>query len=160
MKFDRRSQGLDVSDDSESPDEDGTLKTGYELTEYMKQYNANTKFDYSEGYDPAKLDNFYKDQNDTLYDPNSTQLPRLLGFSYDVQKGGINIDRDTMEFLKDSFEKFMSDPLTIFQPKEMKKTFKQYGYDKTDPAMYSMICWITEANEYSGTDGMTFDEFV
>ena len=26
--------------------------------------------------------------------------------------------------------------------------------------MYSMICWITEANEYSGTDGMTFDEFV
>ena len=26
--------------------------------------------------------------------------------------------------------------------------------------MYNMICWITEANEYSGTDGITFDEFV
>ena len=26
--------------------------------------------------------------------------------------------------------------------------------------MYNMLCWITEANEYSGTDGITFDEFI
>jgi Ca2+-binding EF-hand superfamily protein len=42
----------------------------------------------------------------------------------------------------------------------MMKTFKQHGYDKTNPAMYSMICWITDANEFSGTAGMTFEEFV
>ena len=42
----------------------------------------------------------------------------------------------------------------------MKKSFKQYGYDKSEPAMYSMISWITDANEFSGTSGMTFEEFV
>ena len=34
------------------------------------------------------------------------------------------------------------------------------GYEKTEPGMYNMILWITEANEYSGTDGITFDEFI
>ena len=63
---------MDVSDDSESPDEDGNVRTGYELTEYMRHYNANTKFDYLEGYDPAKLDNHYKDSEEKLYDPNCT----------------------------------------------------------------------------------------
>lgn len=50
--------------------------------------------------------------------------------------------------------------MSVFQPIEMQKYFKQYGFDKTNPAMYSMICWVVEANEFSGTAGMTFDEFV
>lgn len=42
----------------------------------------------------------------------------------------------------------------------MKKSFESSGLDKSDPAMYSMICWIYEANEFSGTSTMTFDEFL
>lgn len=34
------------------------------------------------------------------------------------------------------------------------------GLDQKNPALYSMISWITDANMFSGTAGMTFDEFI
>ena len=46
------------------------------------------------------------------------------------------------------------------KPQEMKREYLKHGIDKSDPGMYAMICWITDANEYSGTEGMTFEEFV
>lgn len=42
----------------------------------------------------------------------------------------------------------------------MKKVFQLHGYDQKHPAMYSMICWIVEANMFSGTAGMTFEDFL
>ena len=45
---------------STSEDEDGNKKSGYELTEYMKEYNANTRKDFTKGNEPKKLDDDYK----------------------------------------------------------------------------------------------------
>ena len=42
----------------------------------------------------------------------------------------------------------------------MKASFEKSGLDKEQPSIYSMVCWIVDANEYSGTAGMTFEEFV
>ena len=46
------------------------------------------------------------------------------------------------------------------KPGDMKFEFEKNGIDKSDPSLYAMICWITDANEFSGTEGMTFEEFV
>ena len=42
----------------------------------------------------------------------------------------------------------------------MKAAFEGCGLDKENPSIYSMVCWIVDANEFSGTAGMTFDEFM
>ena len=42
----------------------------------------------------------------------------------------------------------------------MVETFKKHGIDKSNPSIYSMMKWIADANLYSGTDGMTFDEVI
>ena len=87
-------------------------------------------------------------------------MPNQVEFTFDWQNSGLDLNEETLEVLKDCFDKFQSDNLQVFEPKEMKLKFKLHGMDKSDPAMYSMMCWITDANDFSGTDGMTFDEFV
>ena len=42
----------------------------------------------------------------------------------------------------------------------MMEGFRKMGLDEKNPALYSMICWINDANMFSGTTGMTFDEFI
>ena len=56
--------------------------------------------------------------------------------------------------------KFQDIDREVMRPAEIKEKFKHYGLDKSHIALYSMICWITEANLYSGTETMTFEEFV
>ena len=58
---------------STSEDEDGNKKSGYELTEYMKEYNAKTRIDATIGYEPKKLDDDYKKLKN--WDKKTTQLP-------------------------------------------------------------------------------------
>jgi hypothetical protein len=45
-------------------------------------------------------------------------------------------------------------------PNDIRQKFEYFGLDKENKAMYSMVCWICEANLYSGTEFMTFEEFV
>jgi hypothetical protein len=58
---------------STSEDEDGNKKSGYELTDYMKEYNAKTTTDFTKGYEPKKLDDDYK--NFKIWDKKTTTLP-------------------------------------------------------------------------------------
>ena len=46
-KQQRRKRELAGEELSTSEDEDGNKKTGYELTEYMEEYNKNTKDDFT-----------------------------------------------------------------------------------------------------------------
>lgn len=52
---------------SSSEDEEGNKRTGYELTPYMEEYNANTAMDFTDGYDPKSLDDNFKISG--LYNP-------------------------------------------------------------------------------------------
>ena len=65
-----------------------------------------------------------------------------------------------MAILQDCFDKFQSDNSTILKPKLMWDNFLKIGINKSHPSLYSMMCWITDANEYSGTESMTFEEFI
>ena len=87
-------------------------------------------------------------------------MPNEVGFTFNFKTAGLGLDDAKVADLYESFEKFRSNNIEVFQPKQMKQAFKNYGFDKTKPEMYSMITWITDANEFSGTAGMTFDEFV
>ena len=42
----------------------------------------------------------------------------------------------------------------------MLDTFEKSSLAKESPAMYSMVRWIVDANKFSGTKGMTFEEFL
>lgn len=118
VKGARRGQGLDVSDDSS----DGSLdfpghdiaiaKTGYELTPYMNEYNAKTEYDYTEGYDPAALDQHYRDKEECLYKREKTVMPNEVNFTFDIKFSGVDLNEDIVLQIKESFEKFQSDNLT------------------------------------------------
>ena len=56
--------------------------------------------------------------------------------------------------------KYQSTNSEIIIPGEILKTFKKNKIDISNPSMYSMMSWITQANEYSGTSGMTFEEVI
>lgn len=56
--------------------------------------------------------------------------------------------------------KYQSTNTNIIVPKEILKTFKKNGIDKDKPSLYSMMKWIADANEFSGTEGMTFEEVI
>lgn len=56
--------------------------------------------------------------------------------------------------------KFSSQNTETIYPKEILQSFKKYGIDKEKPSVYSMMAWIANANEYSGTSGMTFQELL
>ena len=42
----------------------------------------------------------------------------------------------------------------------MKHQYEKAGLDVEDPSMYSMVCWMTDAAEETGTKGLTFNEFI
>lgn len=83
-----------------------------------------------------------------------------MEFSFDPRQSTIKFTDEQMKNLRDAFDKFDEKNTGVWDPKDLKKEFKKFGYDKMDPPLYSMLCWITEANNYSGTETMTFDEFV
>ena len=68
---------------STSEDEDGNKKSGYELTDYMKEYNSKTKQDFTEGYEPKKLDDDYKKLE--RWDQQSSSFPKIKGDTDDTK---------------------------------------------------------------------------
>jgi Ca2+-binding EF-hand superfamily protein len=77
-----------------------------------------------------------------------------------MKYSGIELSKETVNFLEDCFMKYQSENTTIIKPREMMKTFRKHNIDKTNPSIFSMMNWIADANEFSGTEGMTFDEIV
>ena len=90
-KKNRKKQlGMDVSSDTDSFHEE-VEKTGYEFTPYMTLYNANTKMDYTKGYDPKKMDDVYK--QGLTYELSHTQMPKAVSFTFDWKLSGIEITK-------------------------------------------------------------------
>ena len=129
------------------------------ITPYMIEYDS--KFEgknYFEGFDSKEMMKEYLETN-PLYEKEATKMPPKIGFTL------FNKILDSVELrnqLQDLFTKFVSPKYEseILIPEDMKLTFERSGIDKESPAMYSMICWIVDANKFSGTLGMTFDEFI
>jgi Ca2+-binding EF-hand superfamily protein len=65
-----------------------------------------------------------------------------------------------MEDLEEMFLKYKDDNSTTIYPKDFLKTFKKHGFEKEKPSLYSMMEWICNANEFSGSEGMTFQEVI
>ena len=124
----------------------------------MKQYNELTFMDYTKGFEPEKMDEFY--MKGGFYDKKNSAMPNQVDFTFDVKFSGIEIDKKTLDELHDLFEKFQSDNSVILKPSQMKREYEKHKMYETTPSMYSMISWITDANEFSGTEGMTFGEFI
>ena len=76
---------------STSEDEDGNKKTGYELTDYMEEFNRNTVDDYTQGYDPKSLDQDYKQS--ALMDTKNTTFPKYLDKS---KRRDLHIPEETL----------------------------------------------------------------
>lgn len=146
------------AEDLYDSDGSGPEKTGYELTAYMEEYNKNTAFDYTKGYDPQKMDQIYKEKS--LWNKKKSSMPQEVDFTFNIKNSALNCDKETMDILNDCFEKFQSDNSVILKPKDMRENFIKIGLEKQYPSLYSMIAWITDANEFSGTESMTFDEFI
>ena len=125
----------------------------------MKEFNAKTKMDYTKGYDPRAIDDHYKETN-PLYERHDTIMPKEFGFTFDVMRAGLGLDRRLRHEIEDCLAKFQRGNSSSFRPREIQRQFERDGYDKTKIAMYSMVCWIADANENSGTETMTFEEFV
>ena len=124
----------------------------------MRQYNELTFMDYTKGFEPEKMDDFYNKGG--YYSKGQSAMPNQVDFTFDVKFSGIEIDKQTLAELHDLFDKFQSDNSVILKPSHMKKEYEKHKLYEHSPSMYSMISWITDANEFSGTEGMTFDEFV
>ena len=74
------------------------------MTPYMLEYNASTKMDYTEGYDPKSLDQKYKTSK--LYDKHDSEMPETLDFAFDIKYSGIEISRQDIIDLEEYFMKF------------------------------------------------------
>ena len=77
-----------MSSDSEMSDD--VQKTGYELTDYMVEFNEKTKIDYTEGYNPKEIDEHYKYTN-PYWEKEATMMPNEVGFTFDITKSEIKI---------------------------------------------------------------------
>ena len=90
---------------STSEDEDGNKKSGYELTEYMKEYNQNTRTDFTKGYEPKKLDEDYK--NLKGFDSVTTCFP-MVYTEPDTKHQTVQISNEIKAELAEMFSKLQS----------------------------------------------------
>ena len=95
-----------------------------------------------------------------LYEKKKTALPNEMEFNFDPRGSMIKFSEDQLKGLRDAFDRFDEKNTGVCDPLELKSEFKKSGCDKSNPPLYSMICWIADANNFSGTETMTFDEFV
>ena len=109
--------------------------------------------------DPEYLNEYYLREETKDYKRSTSRMPNEIDFTFDAKFSGINITDDDMRQIKEAFQKFNLEPDTL-RPPVLRDAFKKFGMDKQNPALYSMMCWISDANEFSGTEGMTFDEFI
>ena len=85
-----RGEHVAIDADVEDSYSDGPPKTGYELTAYMEEYNKNTAFDYTEGYDPAKMDSIYKEKS--TWSKKKSSMPQEVDFTFNVKHSAMNCD--------------------------------------------------------------------
>ena len=90
-KQSRRKRELAGEELSTSEDEEGNKKTGYELTNYMVEYNKNTKFDFTQGYDPKSLDEFYK--NSKTYDKDNSMMPSQVESDFNPRFSTVQLEK-------------------------------------------------------------------
>ena len=114
----RRLRGIEMSSDSELSDD--PQKTGYELTEFMKEFNAKTKMDYTKGYDPKQIDDHYRETN-PLYERHDTSMPREFGFTFDAMTAGIGLNTKLKNEIEDCLAKFQRGNSSNFRPREIQK---------------------------------------
>jgi len=103
MKTNRRLRGIEMSSDSAMSDD--PEKTGYELTDFMKEFNAKTKIDYTEGYDPKSCYEHYKETN-PYWEKKATDMPNEFGFTFNIFKSDIKIDEKAAYEVTDCLSKF------------------------------------------------------
>jgi Ca2+-binding EF-hand superfamily protein len=128
------------------------------MTPYMKQFNKMTSQDYEQGFEPAKLDEFYASSGN--YQKSNSIMPKQVDFTFDVRFSGVEVGEETIEQVKELLDKFQSTNSKIVKPKLIRLEFEKHRLFELYPSMYSMVCWVVDANEFSGTEGMTYDEFV
>ena len=87
----------------------------------------------------------------------------MEGEFYGSQFSVVDLDKETLEQLKDTFFKLLPDDAPgdngdKMRPLYMQNYFEKSGLDKENPSMYAMICWMTrEAAIPPIVDGITFD---
>uniref|UniRef100_A0A7S3FV94 EF-hand domain-containing protein n=1 Tax=Strombidium rassoulzadegani TaxID=1082188 RepID=A0A7S3FV94_9SPIT len=131
---------------------------GFYMTSYMKQYNEMTNQDYSKGFEPQRLDDFYKEF--TKYRKDQSVMPRQINFTFDVKFSGIEIEEEVITQIHDLLDKFQSVNENCVRPNLIKREYEKHKLYEKYPSLYSMVCWVTDANEFSGTESMTYQEFV
>lgn len=124
----------------------------------MLEYNSKTKMDFTEGYDPKSLDKQYREGG--IYNKGQTQMPQTIDFAFDIRYSGIEFSSEDVNDLEECLMKYQSKNTTIIYPKELLVTFKKHKIDVDKPSVYSMMKWVADANEFSGTEGMTFEELL
>ena len=127
----------------------------YKNTSFIEEYYG----DKAAQIDMKEMDLTYQETN-PQWEKNDTTMPSAVALTFQLENSGIKLPQETILKLQDCFDKFSSIGNPILQPVDLREKFETLGYAQTEPGMYNMICWITEANEYSGTDGVTFDEFM
>lgn len=122
----------------------------------MIEYNEQTSQDYTKGYDPFKLDSYYKEGN--YYKKGESQMPPDMEFAFDAKFAGISMQDETVQEIKDMFAKFQPLGTNLIDPTSILRVFKLYNMKVQSPSMYSMIEWIVQAREKEGkVEGLTFD---
>ena len=97
-----------------------------------------------------------------------TSFPKQMsGTFYGLKHTGVEIDQLTMDNLKENFRKFLPDDSPgesgdRLEPGYMKMMYEKMGLNATNPAMYNMVVWMTEAYENSEKEGegLSFEEFI
>ena len=94
-------------------------------------------------------------------------MPDMMdGEFYGPQFSVAELDQETYHQLEDFFNKLLPDDAPgdhgeKMRPSYMKNYFEKSGFDKENPSMYAMICWMTkEASIPPIVDGITFDQFI
>ena len=56
-------------------------------------------------------------------------MPQEVDFTFNVSNSAMHCDKETMDILRDCFEKFQSDNSVILKPKSMRENFVKIGLD-------------------------------
>lgn len=83
-----------------------------------------------------------------------------MALYFDTRHSVIQFSEEQRKDLRDAFEKFDMHNTGVLEPIKLKEEFLKYGYDKSNPPLFSMLCWIADASAHAGTEKIDFDQFV
>ena len=63
----------------------------------------------------------------------------------DLRGSVIQFSAEQRQELKDAFDKFDEGNRGILQPQMLLEEFRKLGYELTNPPIFSMLTWITDA---------------